>query len=155
MRSSFVSCALACAVFGMPLDLAAQVPNLVLPKASQRATVSQTVGLATIGITYDRPGVKGREIWGKLVPYDSVWRAGANENTVLEVSSPVRVGGKELPAGRYGLHMLPTNEDWTIILSNQADAWGSFSYDQKEDAVRFTAVPVEAPMQENLSLIHI
>jgi tetratricopeptide (TPR) repeat protein len=151
MRSSFVSCALACAVFGMPLDLAAQVPNLVLPKASQRATVSQTVGLATIGITYDRPGVKGREIWGKLVPYDSVWRAGANENTVLEVSSPVRVGGKELPAGRYGLHMIPTAEDWTIILSNQADAWGSFSYDQKEDAVRFTAVPVEAPMQENLA----
>jgi len=151
MRPSFVSCALACAVMGLPLDLAAQVPNLVLPKASQRATVSQTVGLTTLGLTYDRPGVKGREIWGQLVPYDSVWRAGANENTVLEVSSPVRVGGKELPAGRYGLHMIPRAEDWTIILSNQADAWGSFSYDQKEDAVRFTAVPVEAPMQESLA----
>jgi tetratricopeptide (TPR) repeat protein len=150
MRPLFVTRALACAVLGMPVPLAAQVPALVLPKASQRATVSQTIGLTTISVTYDRPAVKGREIWGKLVPYDSVWRAGANENTVIEFSSAVRVGGKELPAGRYGLHMIPTAEDWTIILSKQADAWGSFSYDQKEDAVRFTAVPVEAPLQENL-----
>ena len=150
MRPSFVTQALACVVLGTPLTLAAQAPALVLPKASQRATVSQTVGLTTISVTYDRPAVKDREIWGKLVPYDSVWRAGANENTVLGFTSPVRVGGKELPAGRYGLHMIPTTEDWTIILSNQADAWGSFSYDQKEDAVRLTAVPVEAPFQENL-----
>ncbi|HEU4526020.1 MAG TPA: DUF2911 domain-containing protein, partial [Gemmatimonadales bacterium] len=151
MRPSFVALALAGAILGLPLPLAGQVPALVLPKASQRATVSQTVGLTTIGVTYDRPAVKGREIWGKLVPYDSVWRAGANENTVLEFSSAVRVGGKELPAGRYGLHMIPTAQDWTIILSRQADAWGSFSYDPKEDAVRLPAVPVEAPFEENLA----
>jgi tetratricopeptide (TPR) repeat protein len=151
MRPSFVALALAWAILGLPLPLAGQVPALVLPRASQRATVSQTVGLTTIGVTYDRPAVKGREIWGKLVPYDSVWRAGANENTVLEFSSAVRVGGKELPAGRYGLHMIPTAKDWTIILSRQADAWGSFSYDPKEDAVRLTAVPVEAPFEENLA----
>src|SRR5688572_22658559 len=90
--------ALACAAVAIPVCLAAQVPTLVLPKASQRATVSQTVGLTTVSLTYDRPSVNGREIWGKLVPYDSVWRAGANENTVLAVTSPVRVGGKELPA---------------------------------------------------------
>lgn len=129
----------------------AQAPTLVLPKASQRATVAQTVGLTTVSLTYDRPAVKGREIWGKLVPYDSVWRAGANENTVIAFTSPVRVGGKELPAGRYGVHMIPTANDWTVVLSRQADAWGSFSYDQKEDAVRLPAVPAEAPFQEYLA----
>ncbi|HEY7613963.1 MAG TPA: DUF2911 domain-containing protein [Gemmatimonadales bacterium] len=151
MRRSFVVRAFTCAVLAAPLPVAAQAPTLVLPKASQRATLSQTIGLTTISITYDRPGVKDREIWGKLVPYDSVWRAGANENTVIAFSSPVRVGGKQLPAGRYGLHMIPTSSDWTVILSNQADAWGSFSYDQKEDAVRLTAVPTEGAFQENLA----
>jgi tetratricopeptide (TPR) repeat protein len=112
--------------------------------------VSQTIGLTTITITYDRPAVKGREVWGKLVPYDSVWRAGANENTVIAFSSPVRVGGRDLPAGRYGLHMIPTRSEWTVILSRQASAWGSFSYDPKEDAVRLAATPVAASFQESL-----
>ena len=151
MPRPFVLSTLAWAVLAVPAALGAQVPTLVLPKASQRATVSQTVGLTTVSISYDRPAVKGREVWGKLVPYDSVWRAGANENTVIAFSSPVRVGGKELRAGRYGVHMIPTAEDWTVILSNQADAWGSFSYDPKEDAVRLTAVPVEAPFEESLA----
>jgi tetratricopeptide (TPR) repeat protein len=142
--------AVACAAVAVPGGLSAQVPTLVLPKASQRATVSQTVGLTTVSLSYDRPAVKKREIWGKLVPYDSVWRAGANENTVIAFTSPVRVGGKDLPAGRYGVHMIPAEGDWTVILSRQADAWGSFSYDQKEDAVRLTAVPVAAPFQEYL-----
>jgi tetratricopeptide (TPR) repeat protein len=138
------------AILALPLDLPAQVPVLVMPKASQRAGVSQTVGLTEVSITYDRPAVKQREIWGKLVPYDSVWRAGANENTVIAFSSAVRVGGRDLPAGRYGLHMIPTANEWTVILSRQADAWGSFSYDPKEDVVRLTAVPVAAPFQESL-----
>jgi tetratricopeptide (TPR) repeat protein len=142
--------AVACAAVAVPGGLSAQVPTLVLPKASQRATVSQTVGLTTVSLSYDRPAVKKREIWGKLVPYDSVWRAGANENTVIAFSSPVRVGGRDLPAGRYGVHMIPTRSQWTVILSNQADAWGSFSYDPKEDAVRLSATPVAAPLQESL-----
>jgi hypothetical protein len=142
--------AVAFAVLTRPADLPSQVPNLVLPKASQRAMVSQTIGFTEVGITYDRPLVNQREIWGKLVPYDSVWRAGANENTVIAFSSPVRVGGHDLPAGRYGVHMIPTANEWTVILSKQADAWGSFSYDPKEDAVRLTAVPVAAPFQEAL-----
>src|SRR5690349_11010928 len=91
----------------------AQAPPLVLPKESPRAIVGQTIGLTSIAITYDRPAVRGRRIWGALVPYDSVWRAGANENTVVSFTSPVRVGGKPLPAGRYGLHMIPTPHDWT------------------------------------------
>jgi len=91
--------------------------------------VGQTVGLTSIAITYDRPAVNGREIWGKLVPFDTVWRAGANENTVISFSSPVTIAGKPLEAGRYGLHMIPTKGDWTIIFSREANAWGSFSYD--------------------------
>jgi tetratricopeptide (TPR) repeat protein len=142
--------AVAFAVLARPADLPGQAPNLVLPKASQRATVGQTIGLTEVSITYDRPLVNQREIWGKLVPYDFVWRAGANENTVIAFSSPVRVGGRELPAGRYGLHMIPTASEWTVILSKQADAWGSFSYDPKEDVVRITSVPIAAPFQEAL-----
>jgi tetratricopeptide (TPR) repeat protein len=142
--------AVAFALLTRPADLPGQVPNLVLPKASQRAMVSQTIGFTEVSLTYDRPLVNQREIWGKLVPYDSVWRAGANENTVIAFSSPVRVGERDLPAGRYGVHMIPTASEWTVILSHQADAWGSFSYDPKEDAVRLTAVPVAAPFQEAL-----
>jgi hypothetical protein len=128
----------------------AQVP-LTLPLPSQRATVSQTVGLTEVAITYHRPVVKGRKIWGDLVPYGQVWRAGANENTTISFSSPVSVGGKQLPAGTYGLHVLPTEREWTFILSNVSWAWGSFSYDQAEDAARVTAVPEAAPFVEHLT----
>jgi tetratricopeptide (TPR) repeat protein len=132
--------------------LAAQGPPLVLPKASPRATVSQQIALAEISITYDRPAVGGRDVWGALVPFDTVWRAGANENTVIAFTSPVRVAGQEVAAGRYGLHMIPSRNEWTIILSRQANQWGSFSYDPNEDALRVktTPVPVAEP-QERLA----
>ena len=152
-----VPVALACALLAAVTPifparaLLAQAPPLALPKQSPRASVSQTVGLTTIGLTYDRPAVNGRPVWGALVPFDTVWRAGANENTVLELSSPVRVGGQALGAGRYGLHMIPARGDWTIILSRQANAWGSFSYDPKEDALRLTATPAPGEMHERLT----
>ncbi len=146
-----LACATLAAVTPPAPALLAQAPPLVLPKQSPRASVSQTVGLTTIGLTYDRPAVTGRQVWGALVPFDSVWRAGANENTVLELSSPARIGGQALGAGRYGLHMIPTKGDWTIILSRQANAWGSFSYDPKEDALRFTATPAPGEMHERLT----
>ena len=139
---------LGCALAG---TLAAQAPPLVMPKLSPRATVGQTIGLTDITITYDRPAVAGREVWGKLVPFDSVWRAGANENTVIAFSSPVRVAGQEVPAGRYGLHMIPAQGEWTVILSRQANAWGSFSYDPKEDVLRVKATPIPAEPQERLA----
>ncbi|MEO6057628.1 MAG: DUF2911 domain-containing protein [Gemmatimonadales bacterium] len=147
---------LACATLAAPTltpvrSLAAQAPPLILPKQSPRASVTQAVGLTTITITYDRPAVNGREIWGKLVPFDSVWRAGANENTVIAFSSPVRMGGQAVEAGRYGLHMIPARGDWTVILSRQASAWGSFSYDPKEDALRFTVTPAPGDMNERLA----
>jgi len=128
----------------------AQVP-LTLPVQSQRATVSQTIGLTEITLTYHRPAVKGRTIWGGLVPLGKVWRAGANENTTISFSSPVTIDGQKLPAGTYGLHVLPADHEWTFILSTVSSAWGSFSYDEAEDAARVNATPQAAPFQEHLA----
>lgn len=149
MHRSFAGLAAILAAAAIPLS--AQAPPLVLPKASPRASVSQHVGLTQISITYDRPAVAGREVWGALVPFDSVWRAGANENTVIAFSSPVRVAGREVAAGRYGLHMIPTRGEWTVILSRQANAWGSFAYQPSEDVIRVTTTPGPAEPQERLA----
>src|SRR6516165_2533093 len=129
----------------------AQAPRLTLPDASPRASVSQRVGLTDITVDYHRPAVGKRKIWGALVPYDEPWRAGANENTTFTFSSPVTVGGKQLPAGTYGFHIIPTAKTWAVALSTVSTAWGSFSYDPKEDAVRFTVTPTQAPHEESLA----
>jgi tetratricopeptide (TPR) repeat protein len=123
---------------------AAQTAGLKLPDASPAASVSQTVGLTKLEVDYHRPAVAGRKIWGDLVPYGQVWRAGANENTTVTVSTPVKIGGKMLPAGTYGLHILPTTKEWTVIFSKMAVAWGSFTYDAKEDALRVAVTPQSA-----------
>ncbi|MBC7797194.1 MAG: DUF2911 domain-containing protein [Pyrinomonadaceae bacterium] len=115
--------------------------QLQLPRESQRASVTQTVGDTNITIVYFRPNVKGREIFGKLVPYGEVWRTGANENTTFETSQDITVNGQKLAAGKYGLHTIPTNGDWTIIFNKASDAFGSFTYDQKQDALRVPAKP--------------
>lgn len=128
----------------------AQTPPLTLPDVSPAASVSQTVGLTDITISYHRPAVNKRKIWGGLVPYNEVWRAGANQNTTIAFSSPVTIGGKQFAAGTYGVHMIPTERDWTVILSTVSSAWGSFSYDQKEDAIRFTVTPKPADFEERL-----
>ncbi len=125
-------------------------PPLTVPQASPEAVVEQTVGITQIRISYHRPAVNKRKIWGGLVPYNEVWRAGANENTTISFSSEATVGGQKIAAGTYGLHMIPTEKDWTVILSRQAAAWGSFSYDQKEDALRITVTPQPAEFQERL-----
>lgn len=151
MRTSrFVVAGAACALALAAQPAPAQVPPLQLPAASPKASVSQTVGLTEITVRWSRPAVNGRKVWGGLVPYDEVWRTGADENTTLSFSSPVTVGGKTLPAGTYGLHTIPGENDWTVVLSTQAKAWGSYSYDPKEDAVRFTATPREGPHEERL-----
>jgi tetratricopeptide (TPR) repeat protein len=121
-----------------------------LPDASPEAFAGQTVGVTDIKISYHRPAVNKRTVWGDLVPWNEVWRAGANQNTTISFSSDVMVGGQKLAAGTYGLHMIPTEKDWTVIFSNMADAWGSFSYDQKEDAARITVTPQPAEFQERL-----
>lgn len=140
------------ALFFLAAGAAVGQAPLTLPQPSPKARVSQTVGLTDIAITYHRPAVNKRTVWGDLVPWDQVWRAGANENTTIAFSSPVTVNGKPLAAGTYGLHMIPKKDgDWTIAFSNVNWAWGSFTYDEKEDALRVTAKPQPADFQERLS----
>jgi len=129
----------------------AQAPALNLPQPSPAARVEQTVGVTRISVDYHRPRVREREVWGGLVPYDQVWRAGANENTVIAVSTPVKVEGRELAAGSYGLHMIPTPGRWTVAFSKMDAAWGSFTYDAAEDALRVEVEPVAAPHEEALA----
>jgi tetratricopeptide (TPR) repeat protein len=124
--------------------------ELGLPDRSQAAMVEQRLGVTDITIRYHRPLVDGRKIWGGLVPFGKVWRAGANFNTTIEVSDPVSVEGKPLPKGIYGLHMIPAADAWTIIFSKAADSWGSYTYNQAEDALRVTVKPQASEMQEAL-----
>jgi len=121
---------------------------LPLPEASPHAVATGTLGLTEVTVDYHSPGVKGRKIWGGLVPWDAVWRAGANENTVITFSHPVSIEGHSLPAGSYGLHMIPTEGDWTVIFSRNHGSWGSFSYDEKEDALRVTVTPKPGSPEE-------
>ena len=124
--------------------------DLELPDVSQLAVNKQRVGLTDITVTYHRPLVNGRKIWGGLVPFGEVWRAGANENTTIEFSDPVSVEGKPLAKGIYGLHMIPTLDSWTIIFSKMSSAWGSYSYKQEEDALRVNVKPRPIEMEEAL-----
>jgi Protein of unknown function (DUF2911) len=121
--------------------------DLKLPDVSQAAEVKQRIALTDIAIKYHRPLVNGRKIWGGLVPYGKVWRVGANENTTIEFSDPVSVEGKPLDKGTYGLHMIPNENSWTVIFSKTNTAWGSYSYDQKDDALRVDVKP--KPLAEN------
>jgi hypothetical protein len=123
-----------------------QATELNLPTLSQRAVVIQRIGLTDITIVYHEPSVGGREIWGKTIPYGKVWRAGANENTTITFADDVSVEGKPLAAGTYGLHVIPNADHWTIIFSKNSTSWGSFSYDEKEDALR---VKVKPAVEEN------
>jgi hypothetical protein len=124
--------------------------DLNLPDVSQLAVTKQRIGLTDIKITYHRPLVNGRKIWGGLVPLGEVWRAGANENTTFEVSDAISVEGQPLPKGTYGLHMIPTADTWTVIFSKMATAWGSYTYNQVEDALRVTVKPRPTEMEEAL-----
>lgn len=124
--------------------------TLDLPDTSQKAVIMQRVGIADITISYHRPLVNGRTIWGGLVPLGQVWRAGANENTTIEFSTPVQIEGKPLPAGKYGLHMIPNTDQWTVIFSKMAVAWGSYTYTENEDALRVTVKPRENEMEDAL-----
>jgi len=125
--------------------------DLPAPKASPPASVTQTFGLTEVEVTYHRPGVKGRSIWGDLVPYWQVWRAGANENTTIAFSTDVLVEGQPLPAGTYGLHMIPSPDTWEVIFSENATSWGSYFYTEEEDVLRVTVTPERAPHEEWLT----
>ena len=132
--------ALCLVILGLCGTVSAQ-SDLKLPDVSQAAEVKQRIALTDITVNYHRPLVNGRKIWGGVVPYGKVWRAGANENTTIEFSDPVSVEGKPLDKGTYGLHMIPNQDSWTVIFSKTNTGWGSYSYDQKEDALRVDVKP--------------
>ena len=142
---------LSCVVLFSVASTMAQSALLDIPRDSQHATVLQKVGITDIKVNYHRPLVKGRQIWGKVVPYDAVWRAGANENTTISFSDPVNVEGKPLEAGTYGLHMIPGQSDWIVIFSKNSTSWGAFTYKQDEDALRVTVKPQPAEFHEALA----
>jgi len=129
----------------LALPLAAQMqqqaPQFQVPRPSPKATLSQTIGFTDVTITYSRPSARGRDIFGGLVPYDKVWRTGANEATTISFSEDVTIDGQPLPKGTYSLHTIPGKDSWTIIFNKVANQWGSFSYDESKDALRVTAKP--------------
>jgi hypothetical protein len=135
------------------------------PRPSQKASVMQRIGVTDVTITYSRPGVKGRQIWGDplpgqtaqgeatldnqnerpkgapIVPWGHVWRAGANEATLFVVTDDVLINGQKLPAGRYSLHTIPTKDEWTIVFNSTGEQWGSFNYDAAKDTLRVKVKP--------------
>ncbi len=164
----FYTTGLALLVFvaGAFEQASAQNAPMRLPRPSQKASVMQTVGVTDVTITYSRPGVKGRVIWGDplpsqadakgeatldnqnnrpkgaaIVPWGHVWRAGANEATRFEVTDDVTINGQKLAAGKYSLHTIPTKDEWTIVFNNDANQWGSFSYDPAKDTLRVKVKP--------------
>ena len=147
------------------LSSQAQIPLTVLPSGgNKKASVSERIGLTDVTISYDRPGVKGREgkIWGQLIHVGFIdqgfgsaksapWRAGANENTFFSFSTDVKIEGQSLPAGKYGFFTIPGEKEWVIIFNKVPDQWGAFKYDDKQDALRVKVNPVKSEkMNERL-----
>lgn len=139
------------------------IAQLDLPRGSQMAKVSQRIGISDISISYSRPAVKDREVWGKLVPYgmnnlgfgtakESPWRAGANENTVIKFTDDVKIEGQPLGAGKYGLHMIIYEDNRaTLIFSKNYEAWGSYFYEPSEDVLRVDVITKGVPHTEELT----
>ena len=133
------------------LSAFAQSP-IRLPDASPAASVGETIGVTDVNVTYHRPAVNKRKIWGGLVPLGTIWRTGANENTTISFSTPVKVEGQTLPAGTYALYAIPGPAQWTMIFSRFTGDWGAYNYDPSEDALRVTVTPqTVADSQERLS----
>lgn len=131
------------------------------PKKSPKATVSQIIGIDTeVTFEFSRPGVKGRVIWGDLIPWGLVpgnkysdnkpfpWRGGANENTTIEFTKDLTIAGNLVPAGKYSLHFITGEKEWTVMINSVNDQWGSYKYDASKDVATFTITPVDAPHQE-------
>lgn len=128
-------------LLGCALLLRAEGDSPLFPQLSPRATVTQTIGTTTVSIDYHRPAVRGRTIWGSLVPFGQVWRTGANEATTVRFSDPVKVNGQPVPAGTYALFTIPGSDTWTIILNRRWKQLGAYEYQPKEDLLRFETRP--------------
>jgi hypothetical protein len=133
---------------GAALVAAAAMATVELPRVSPAASVSLKVGTTPIEVKYSRPGVKGRTIWGGLVPYDQIWRLGANEATTIMFGDDVKVAGQELKAGTYALFAVPGKESWTFLFNSQADQWGAFTHDAAKDVLKIEVKPEQAPEVE-------
>ncbi|WP_103026358.1 DUF2911 domain-containing protein [Salinibacter altiplanensis] len=133
-----------------PTPVAAQDRGTEEPRTSPNAAVSQTIGTTEVRLTYGRPQVNDRAIFGDLVPYNEVWRTGANEATTFSVSSDVTIEGESLSAGTYSLYTIPGPNSWTIIFNNVADQWGT-QYDRSADALRVDVSPESAPPHEMMT----
>ena len=144
--------------FGLSLSLAVLLATPVLaqapvpPRPSPNAKVEQSVGVSKITVTYSRPGVKGREIYGGLVPWGEVWRTGANEATLFETSHEATIGGKTLPAGKYAFFTIPNKDKWTLIWNRQAEQWGAGNYKPEEDALKVDVAAQKMPAQERFEI---
>lgn len=163
-RSKITSLRFAAAIVAALLlfSTSAQAQLTTLPQASPAASVSQTIGITNVTVSYSRPNVAGREIWGKLVPYGltdlgwagataAPWRAGANENTVISFEHDATVEGQPIAAGDYGLHLIVEESgEVTVILSHDSQSWGSYFYNPDADALRVKVMSEEAPFEEQL-----
>ena len=122
-------------------------------RVSKNGRTEMTVGDVSVVVEYGRPSVRGREIWGGLVPFDQVWRTGADEATTFESSGDLLVQGETLPAGRYGLFTIPGETEWTVVFNSVADQWGAYDYDASKDVLRVTASPDGAEKTEALEFV--
>lgn len=137
--------AAVCASAAIAQSPAPKGPSIAPPPLSPPATLKQKVGFTDIEIVYARPSLRGRKIFGAWEPYGEVWRTGANSATKITFSTPVRFGGKELPAGTYALLSIPGEREWTIIFNKAAGDWGAYSYKQENDVLRVSAKPEKLP----------
>ncbi|HZJ44621.1 MAG TPA: DUF2911 domain-containing protein [Pyrinomonadaceae bacterium] len=154
------------AVLFLLCSAAVTLGQVIVPRPSQKASVMQRIGVTDVTITYSRPGVKGRKIWGDplpsqtsatgeatlddqnarpkdavIVPYGHVWRTGANEATMFVITDDVLINGQKLPAGTYSLHTIPTKDEWTIVFNGTSNQWGSFDYNPAKDTLRVKVKP--------------
>ncbi len=125
--------------------------QFVTPAPSPDATVSQVVGITDIKISYSRPGVKNRTIWGELVPYDKVWRSGANHCTVISFSKDVLIQGNTLKAGEYSLFTIPGTTEWSVVFNTNTNLNGAYGYKEEEDVLRIKVKPRPAEFKERMS----
>jgi len=126
--------------------------DLLTPRVSPNVKLTQTIGVTDITLTYSRPGVRNRTVWGELVPWDKPWRTGANEATTFTCSTDIKVNGQNLPAGTYSFFTIPNASEWTIVFSKQKDLWGAFDYDPKDDQLRVQAKPMAGEYREWMEL---
>ncbi len=139
MKLRFKTIAMVLAFLGLQEGVSAQG---LMPAASSTQTVVQDFGLGKVTLSYSRPNVKGRTVFGGMEPYGAVWRTGANTATTLTFTDEVTIGGKTLPAGEYALFTIPGQQEWTIILNQNPKQWGAYTYKESDDVLRFKVKPV-------------